>query len=75
MRKKTNKFEEPSFLRTLLLAFDKFGFLNFANIDIEKFAGTNFAITVTETLHFDIQFYPPSCDFVVASFLKLMFPS
>ena len=52
MRKKTNKFEEPSFLRTLLLALDKFGFLNFVNIDIEKFAGTNFAITVTETLHF-----------------------
>ena len=36
----------------LFLAFDKFGFLNFMNINIEKFAGTNFAIVVTETLYF-----------------------
>ena len=51
-RKKTKKWEEPSLLKTLLLALDKFGFLNFVNIDIENFAGTNFAIAVTETLYF-----------------------
>ena len=51
-RKKTKKWEEPSLLKILFLAFDKFGFLNFMNIDIENFAGTNFAIAVTETLYF-----------------------
>ena len=35
----TNKREEPGFSKTLLLAFDKFGFLNFVDVNIAKFAG------------------------------------
>ena len=36
----------------LSLAFDKFWFLNFVNINTEKFAGINFVIAVTEILTF-----------------------
>ena len=34
------------------MAFDNFWFLNFVNINIEKFAGINFEIAVTEILYF-----------------------
>ena len=34
------------------MGFDKFWFLNFVNISIEKLAGINFAIAVTQTLYF-----------------------
>ena len=44
--------ERTKFLKNLLLAFDKFGFLNFVDINIEGFADINFAIAVTETLYF-----------------------
>ena len=43
------KWEEPSFLKTLLLAF-----MNFMIINIERFAGINFVIAVIETLYFFI---------------------
>ena len=35
-----------------MLTFNKFGFLNFVDINIEKFAGTSFTIAVTEALYF-----------------------
>ena len=44
--------KRPTSLKTLLLVFDNFEFLNFVDINIEKFAGTNFTIAVTETLYF-----------------------
>ena len=44
----TKKREEPK----LSLAFDKVWFLNFVDINIEIFAGVNFAIAVNETLYF-----------------------
>ena len=34
------------------MAFDKFRFLDFTDVTIEKFAGINFAIAVTQTLYF-----------------------
>ena len=37
------------FFKKLLLVFDKFRFLNFVTINVERFAGINFAIAVTET--------------------------
>ena len=40
------------FFKKLLLAFDKVWFLNFVDINIEIFAGVNFAIAENETLHF-----------------------
>ena len=43
---------KAKFLKTLLLLFDKFGFFNFGDINIEKFDGTSFAIVVTETFYF-----------------------
>ena len=43
---------KAKFLKTLLLLFDKFGFFNFGDINIEKFDGTSFAIAVTETFYF-----------------------
>ena len=52
MQKMTEKQEDPDFLITLWLSFDKFWFLNFVDINIEKFPGINFAIAVTETLYF-----------------------
>ena len=45
------KWEEPSFLKTLLLAF-----MNFMIINIERFAGINFVIAVTETYYFTSSF-------------------
>ena len=44
IRKKIKKWKEQSFKKTLLLAFDKFGFLNFVDINIEKFTGINFLL-------------------------------
>ena len=44
------------------------------DINIEKFAGVNFAIAVTETLYFGIQSYPTDCEFFETSFLKFMWP-
>ena len=38
------------FKKTLLLAYDKFWFLNFVIINIERFAGINFAIAVIKTV-------------------------
>ena len=38
--------------KRLSLAFDKVWFLNFVDINIEIFAGVNFAIAVNETLYF-----------------------
>ena len=38
--------------KKLSLAFDKVWFLNFVDINIEIFAGVNFAIAVNETLYF-----------------------
>ena len=52
MQKMSKKWEEPSFSKVLSLIFDKFGFQNFVDINIEKFTGINFAIVVTETLYF-----------------------
>ena len=46
------ELEKPNFLKPLSMAFDKFWFLNFLDISIEKFAGINFAIAVTKTLYF-----------------------
>ena len=40
------------FLKSLSLAFDKFQFLNFVNMNIEKFAGINIVIAVTENFIF-----------------------
>ena len=37
------------FFKKLLLVFDKFRFLNFVIMNIERFPGINFAIAVTET--------------------------
>ena len=37
------------FFKKLLLVFDKVRFLNFVTIKVERFAGINFAIAVTET--------------------------
>ena len=52
MQKMSKKWEEPSFSKVLSLIFDKFGFQNFVDINIEKFTGINFAIVVTEMLYF-----------------------
>ena len=52
MRKKTKNGNSQVFKKPLLLAFDKFGFFNFVDINFEKFAGTNFPMPVTETLYF-----------------------
>ena len=71
MQKMTEKWEEPSFLKTLLLAFDKFWFLNFVIVNIERFAGINCASAVTETLYF---LHLADCDHFGSSFLKLMYP-
>ena len=46
------KWEKPNFSEALSMGFDKFWFLNFVNISIEKFAGINFAIVVIQTLYF-----------------------
>ena len=51
MQKMIKKWEEPSFLKTLLLAF-----MNFMIINIERFAGINFVIAVTETYFFTSSF-------------------
>ena len=69
MQKMIKKWEEPSFLKTLLLAF-----MNFMIINIERFAGINFVIAVTETYFFYIQFYPADCEYFGTSFLKFMRP-
>ena len=34
------------------MVFDKFWFLNFVDLSIEKFAAINFAIAVIQTLYF-----------------------
>ena len=46
------KWEKPNFSKVLSMTFDKFWFLNFADISIEKCAGINFAIAVTKALYF-----------------------
>ena len=46
------KWEKTNFSKALPMAFDKFRFLDFTDITIEKFAGINFAIAVTQTLYF-----------------------
>ena len=51
MQRMIKKWEEPSFLKTLLLAF-----MNFMIINIERFAGINFVIAVTETYFFTSSF-------------------
>ena len=48
MQKMIRKWEEPSFYKTLLLAF--------MIINIERFAGINFVIAVTETYFFTSSF-------------------
>ena len=40
------------FSKALSMPFDKFWFLNFVDLSIEKFAGINFDIAVTQTLYF-----------------------
>ena len=50
MKKIIKKWEEPSFQKILSLRFDKS--CNFVDINIEKFAGINFAIAVTKALCF-----------------------
>ena len=50
MQKMTKKWKEPSFLKTLLLVYEKFWFLWL--LIFERFAGINFAIAVTEALYF-----------------------
>ena len=47
MQKMIKKWEEPSFLKTLLLAFT-----NFMIINIERFAGINFVIAAIFTFSF-----------------------
>ena len=42
-------------------------------INIERFAGINFAIAATETLYFYIQFYRADCEHFDTSFLKFKF--
>ena len=61
--------------KKLSLAFNKVWFLKFVDINVEKFAGVNFAIAVTETLYFWHQFYLTECEFLETSFLKWMWPS
>ena len=61
------ELEKPNFSKPLSMAFDKFWFLNFLDISIEKFAGINFVIAV-------IQFYSANCQHFSSSFLKLMCP-
>ena len=68
MQRMIKKWEEPSFLKTLLLAFT-----NFMIINIERFAGINFVIAVTKTF-FYIQFYPADCEYFGTFFLKFMCP-
>ena len=46
------KWGKTDFSKALSIAFLKFWFLNFVDISIEKFAGINFAIAVTQTLYF-----------------------
>ena len=43
---------KTKFSKALSMAFDKFWFLNFVDISIEKFAGINFAIVVAQILYF-----------------------
>ena len=43
---------KTKFSKALSMAFDKFWFLNFMDISIEKFAGTNFTIVVAQILYF-----------------------
>ena len=50
MQRMIKKWEEPSFLKTLLLAF-----MNFMIINIERFAGINFVIAVIFTSSFILQ--------------------
>ena len=49
---KDKKWKKPNFSKALLMAFDKSQFLDFVDINIEKFAGIKFAITVIQTLCF-----------------------
>ena len=43
---------KTNFSKALSMAFDKFWFLNFVDLSIEKFAAINFDIAVTQTLYF-----------------------
>ena len=52
MHAKNDQERAKFFKKTLSLAFDKFWFLNFVDINIENFADINFASAVTETLYF-----------------------
>ena len=63
--------KSQAFRSTSLLAFDKFWFLNFVVVNIERFAGINFASAVTETLYF---LHPADCEHFGSSFLKFMCP-
>ena len=60
------KWEEPSFLKTLLLAF-----MNFMIINIERFAGINFVIAVTETYFFTSSFILQIVNILVLFFWNL----
>ena len=71
MEKMSEKWEEPSFENTLPSAFDKFWFLNFVIVNIERFAGINFAVAVTETLYL---LHPADCEHFGSSFPKFMCP-
>ena len=46
------KWEKPHFSKALLMAFDKFWFLNLVGISIERFDVIIFAIAVAQTLYF-----------------------
>ena len=58
IQKITKEWEEPGFIKTLWLAYHKFGFLNFVDTNIENFSVINFAISVTEIpwMHGDVFF-------------------
>ena len=63
------RYRRSQVFKKLPLAFNKVWFLNFLDINIEKFAVVNFAIAVTETL----SFWHPVLSYRLRIFLKLHF--
>ena len=66
MQRMIKKWEEPSFLKPLLLAF-----MNFMIINFERFAGINFVIAVTETYFFTSSFILQIVNILVLLFWNL----
>ena len=69
MQKNDQEMGRAKFLKNFIIGFYEFYDYDF---NIERFAGINFVIAVTETYFFYIQFYPADCEYFGTSFLKFM---